>query len=208
MSMVERHDQTNHDDEDAILVQQALESQGDLRPFESLVERHQAKVLANCRYLTGSADDAQDLAQEVFVKAYFGLGRFRGESRFGTWVKRIKVNHCLNFLKRRKEKGHVDVNDPVHEDHEAMQVEPVVEARSEAASRRHRIAATLERLPENLRVPLVMCDLDEMAYQDIADQLGLGLSAVKMRIKRGREEFRRVYADLQEPMEPLRRKGP
>jgi RNA polymerase sigma-70 factor (ECF subfamily) len=184
-------------DIDAELVERAQAGRNDLRPFEELVRRHEDKVLANCRYLTGSADDAEDLAQEVFVKAFFGLRWFRGESRFGTWVQRIKVNHCLNFLRRRKrEAGHVDVDDPVHDREEPLQVSPAAEAADETRDRRRLIAAALDRVPETLRVPLVMCDLDDLPYQEIADQLGLGLSAVKMRIKRGREEFRRAYAEL------------
>jgi len=186
-------------DRDEALVAQARDSRGDLRPFEELVRRHEQKVLANCRYLTGSADDAEDLAQEVFVKAYFGLRRFRGESRFGTWVQRIKVNHCLNFLRRRRRHGTVDVDDPLHESEEPLQVPAAVEAVHERSDRRHRIAAALDRIPETLRLPLVMCDLDELSYQEIADQLDLGLSAVKMRIKRGREAFRSAFAELEEP---------
>ncbi|NIN71580.1 MAG: RNA polymerase subunit sigma-24, partial [Gemmatimonadetes bacterium] len=55
------------------------------------MERHQAKLTANCRYLSGSRTDAEDLAQEVFIKAYFGLERFEGRSKFGTWLRKIKV---------------------------------------------------------------------------------------------------------------------
>lgn len=183
-------------DEDTELVEQALAAPTDLRPFETLVARHQDRVLANCRYLTGSADDAQDLAQDVFVKSYFALARFRGESRFGTWLQRIKVNHCLNFMRRKKKEQTVDVDEPAVATAEELQVEPEVEDSLASRDRKRRIAAALDRVPETLRVPLIMCDLDELSYQDIADELGIGLSAVKMRIKRGREEFRRVYAQL------------
>ncbi len=136
------------------------------------MRRHEGKVLANCRYLTGSADDAQDLAQEVFVKAFFALKRFRGEARVGTWIQRIKVNHCLNFLRKQKNKHHVDVDDPVHESHEALQVDADAEQAVDARDRRQRIAAALDQVPETLRMPLVMCDLDEMSYQEIADSPG------------------------------------
>jgi RNA polymerase sigma-70 factor (ECF subfamily) len=184
-------------DDDQTLVERARERRGDLRPFEELVRRHEQKVLANCRYLAGSVEDAQDLAQEVFVKAYFGLGRFRGEASFGTWIQRIKVNHCLNFLRRRKGRDEVDVDDPLQEQHAELHVAPRAEAAAEDRDRRQRIAAALERMPETLRVALVLCDLDELPYQEIADELGIGLSATKMRIKRGREEFRRIYRDLE-----------
>lgn len=181
-------------DEDLALVSRAQTMRHDLRPFEELVRRHEGQVLANCRHLSGSADDAQDLAQEVFVKVFFGLPRFRGEARFGAWVQRIKVNHCLNFLRRQRRGGFVDVEDPVHQSEPLLQVPPAAEAQAEARDRRRRIAAALDQLPDSLRIPLIMCDLDELSYQEIADELNLGLSAVKMRIKRGRERFRHLFA--------------
>jgi RNA polymerase sigma-70 factor (ECF subfamily) len=190
-------------DEDLELVRRAQAVRSDLRPFAELVRRHEQQVLANCRCISGSADDAQDLAQEVFVKAYFGLPRFRGEARFGVWVQRIKVNHCLNHLRRRRRRSFVDVDDPIYVNEPQLQVAPTAEAAAAARDRRQQIAAALDRLPESLRVPLVMCDLDEMSYQDIADELGIGLSAIKMRIKRGREQFRQVFARTQEQDEQI-----
>ena len=153
-------------------------------------------MLANCRYLSGSAEDAQDLAQDVFVKVYFALRRFRGESTFGTWVQRIKVNHCLNYLRRDRGKNFLDVEDPALEAEAELAVAAEADARVQARDQRQAIRAVLDELPDTLRVPLVMRDLDGLSYQEIADELGLKLSAVKMRIKRGREEFRRLYRRL------------
>ena len=84
----------------------------DLEAFESLVQRYQETVLGNCRYLTGSHADAEDLAQEVFIKMFFGLSRFEGRSTFKTWIWRIKVNHCLDFLQRQRRERTVDVDTP------------------------------------------------------------------------------------------------
>jgi RNA polymerase sigma-70 factor (ECF subfamily) len=179
---------------DDILVEEARRAAaGDTRSFGELVTRHQARVLANCRHLTGSADDAEDLAQEVFVKAFFGLRRFEGRAQFGSWVQRIKVNHCLNHLRRRKGKTFLDIDDPLLEIEAPLSVAATPERELHELDERARIRAVLDELPTTLRVPLVLCDLDGLSYQEIADQLGLGLSAVKMRIKRGREEFRARY---------------
>ena len=91
-------------DIDANLVAQALKAHpGDLRAFDELVRRHQSRVQTNCRYLSGNEEDALDLAQEVLVKAYFNLKGFEARAGFGTWVNRIKVNHCLNHLRRLNE---------------------------------------------------------------------------------------------------------
>jgi len=180
-------------DPDAELLARARRAaKGDTRPFEALIRKHESRVLTNCRYLTGSPDDAEDLAQEVFVKAFFGLSRFEGRSTFGTWIQRIKANHCLNFVRKRKDRIFLDVSDPALERRDELHETPVAETVLQSDDERRLIAAILDSLPDKLRVALIMRDLDGMAYQDIADVLGISLSATKMRIKRAREEFRRL----------------
>jgi len=166
---------------------------GDVRAFEALVRRHQERILANCRYLTGSSADAEDLAQEVFVKAFFGLRRFEGRSKFSTWLQRIKINHCLNFNQKQRNKSFVSIESPEVESRVDLQTSPRAEQNLKAADERRRIAAALDEMSESLRVPLILRDADGLSYAEIAEKLDLSLSAVKMRIKRGREEFRRVY---------------
>ena len=172
-----------------------LAGEGDLRPFDRLVERHRGKVLANCRYLTRAAADSEDLAQEVFLKAFFALERFEGRSSFKTWLQRIKINHCLNYLEKKRRRPVVDVDNPDLRDREELHVAPEAERRVVMMSERERIVTILDSLSETLRVPLVLRDADGASYQEIADQLGIGLSAVKMRIKRAREEFRSRWLD-------------
>jgi RNA polymerase sigma-70 factor (ECF subfamily) len=179
---------------DEILVQQAATAQpGDLRAFNELVRRHQSKVQTNCRYLSGNSEDALDLAQEVLVKAYFHLNRFEGRSSFGTWIGRIKVNHCLNHLRKAKGKAFVDVDEPALENEVALHSSGRTDARLEARDTRGKIGAVLDGMSDSLRLPLLMRDLDGMSYQEIADELEVSLSAVKMRIKRARQEFRAAY---------------
>ena len=183
---------------DEILVAGARSAiSGDMRAFDHLMLRHQAHVLANCRYLTGSAEDAHDLAQEVFVKAYFALAKFEGRSKFKTWLSSIKVNHCLNFLRKHKGKAFLDVHSPTLEPEPALQTPASAERDMIARSRQEAIREILESLPDTLRLPLVMRDVDGHTYQEIAETLGVGLSAVKMRIKRAREAFRTRFATLE-----------
>lgn len=153
-------DSTGSDEELLDRVRQAPD--GDLQAFEQLVQRYQPKVVANCRYLTRNAGYAEDLAQEVFVKAYFGMARFEGRSSFHTWLQRIKINHCLNYLKKQEGKAFVDVEDETVKYANELVLQPVAE-------------------------------MDQLPYEEVAEALGISLSAVKMRIKRGRENFRRRY---------------
>ena len=167
--------------------------EGDMRAFETLVERYQQRVLANCRYLTRSPDDAEDLAQEVFVKVFYGLRRFQGRSTFHTWLHRIKVNHSLNFLRKRAGKFFLDVDDQHLQGREELKVAPDAQKKVEGLGEREKINRILDGMSDTLRVPLILRDLDQLSYLEIAEALNLGLSAVKMRIKRAREEFRRRY---------------
>jgi RNA polymerase sigma-70 factor (ECF subfamily) len=186
MTLAERTDEE--------LVEVAREaSGGDLRAYDLLVRRWQERILANCRFLTRSPEDSEDLAQEVFVKAFFHLRRFEGRSSFGTWIRRIKVNHCLNFIRARKGRTFLDADDEAISSHEALRVDADGLRRAENLDRREAIRTVLDTLPDTLRIPLLLRDLDGMAYQEIADELGIGLSATKMRIKRAREQFREQY---------------
>ena len=167
----------------------------DVRAFEYLVARYQSKVLTNCRYLANAAD-ADDLAQEVFVKAYFALDRFEGRSTFKTWIRRIKVNHCLNFLQRKRELT-VSLEDPALDVRGLSHPQASALAQLENSERKTRIQRVLRQMSETLRVPLVLREVDQCSYREIADFLGLGDSAVKMRVKRAREEFRRRFGEMQ-----------
>ena len=168
----------------------------DCRPFEELVRRYQARVIANCRYLTGSADDAEDLAQEVFVRVFFALRRFERRSLFSTWLFRIKVNHCLNHLRATRAEGRRVALDDLDDNTEnALRTDETIEFELTEEASRERVRTAIQALPLTLRVPLVMRELDEMTYDDIAQQLGLKLSAVKMRIARGRQRLRETMTE-------------
>ena len=181
-------------DEQLVALLQAA-PEGDTRPFEQLVTRHQNRVLANCRYMTRSAGIAEDLAQEVFVKAYYGLQKFEGRSTFKTWLHRIKVNHCLSHIQKQKDKRFVDIEDVGLRSRPELSTAGGAEKHLKSRTDRERISAILDEMIDTLRLPLLLRDLDGLSYQEIAEELGVGLSAVKMRIKRGREEFRRRWED-------------
>lgn len=189
------------EESDARLVERLqLDKTGDTRPFDALLRRHQHFVVGNCRFLTRSSGEAEDLAQEVFVKAYFAIRRFEGRSQFRSWIQRIKVNHCLNFLRKNRGVAMVNMDDPALAEDPHLEQPAVAPMQLERAEQRRRISRVLDAMADTLRVPLILRDADGMTYEDIADRLGIGLPAVKMRIKRGREEFRRLLAAAGEPV--------
>ncbi len=144
-----------------------------------------------CFRQVGRWDDALDIAQEAFVKAYRAIGRFRGESKFSTWLYRIAVNAALTHRRRRR-------RDPISLDAAADHEEgggsfEIACERSEApcdeAIRREdvrRVRAAIDELPERHRVVIVLRDIEGMAYEEISDVLGCKLGSVKSRIHRAR----------------------
>lgn len=162
---------------------------GDTRAFDELMARHRRRVVANCRYLV-SENEAEDLAQEVLVKAYFALKKYEQRSKFSTWLYRIKVNHCLNHRRSaRKHDADVAIDD-TPTDAEALSVAPEAEQALHRDAEVSRVRAAVSRLNDTLRIPLVMRELDEMSYEEIAGAIGISLPAVKMRILRARQELR------------------
>lgn len=184
-------------DEDLVLRAQDA-ADGDLRAFEALVLRYQGQVIANCRYITRDPNNAEDLAQEVLVKAFFGLRRFERRSSFGHWLKRIKVHHCVNHIKRQGARSYVSIEESEEDGFDELKIEATAEQFAEEVNDRSLIGAVLDSMSTALRVPLVLCDMDGMSYEEVAQSLGIGLSATKMRIKRAREEFRQRYQKVQQ----------
>lgn len=183
-------DPLSTDDPDAPLVERARAAvSGDTRAFDELMVRHRRRVVANCRYLV-SENEAEDLAQEVLVKAYFALKKYERRSKFSTWLYRIKVNHCLNHRRAaRKHDADVAIDD-TPTDAEALSVAPEAEQALHRDADVSRVRAAVARLNDTLRIPLVMRELDEMSYEEIAGAIGISLPAVKMRILRARQELR------------------
>jgi RNA polymerase sigma-70 factor (ECF subfamily) len=131
------------------------------------------------------------------VKAFYGLRRFEGRSTFRHWLQRIKVNHCLNHLKKHEGRSYIGVEEPEAGGFDQLRVQATAEHQAEVIGERELIARILNSMTETLRIPLVLCDMDELSYEEVAKVLGISLSAVKMRIKRAREDFRSRYLNMQ-----------
>jgi RNA polymerase sigma-70 factor (ECF subfamily) len=181
-----------NEQEDQLFQEARNAPEGDLRAFESLVESNQRRIVADCRHITRDESVAEDLAQEVFVKAFFGMKRFEGRSSFRHWLQVIKVNHCLNHMKKNKGKT-VSMDDDHLPTSEETKAYSTFDRTEERTGEQQIINRILKAMPDNLRVPLVLRDMDELSYEEVAENLKITLSAAKMRIKRAREFFRDQY---------------
>jgi RNA polymerase sigma-70 factor (ECF subfamily) len=162
---------------------------GDQAAWRELVALHTRKVFGLAYRFTGRVDEAEDLTQEVFVKVYQTLGRYReSDGPFGGWLMAVARNHAIDHYRRRKQERLRRTEDPaLLETAPAREEHPV--AGLEREERRHLVHSGLRALPPDLRVPLILRDLQELPYEAIASELGIPLGTVKSRINRARLEL-------------------
>jgi RNA polymerase sigma-70 factor (ECF subfamily) len=158
---------------------------GDSSAFTNLVERHSSKVYGVCLRILGNPEDAHDAAQDTFLTVFHRLDGFRGEAAFTTWLHRIAVNACYDELRRRKRRPilHVAPEEPDGPPREPG--EPTADP-AEAVANSLDAAAALARVPEDFRIALVLADIQDLAYEDIARVLDVPVGTVKSRVHRGR----------------------
>jgi len=164
---------------------------GDREAFGELVERHQGTVYNIAYRMTGSREDAEDLAQDAFLRAYSALGEFRGESSFRTWVCQIAIRLCIDHLRSRKETSELK------EDLDAARGADW----SSDLMNREVVAEAILSLPPHYRAAVVLRHLEHRPYQEIARMLGLPLPTVKTHIRRARARLRERLAPLLRPAE-------
>jgi RNA polymerase sigma-70 factor (ECF subfamily) len=165
----------------------AAAQSGDRAALESLLRRHYDRVHAVCRRIAGSSRDADDAAQEAMISIVRGLPRFDGRAQFSTWVYRIATNAALDELRRRRRRPTLVAVDD--EGHQPDAVDPLAERTVEAGADRLSIDAALAELPEDFRVAVVLRDVGDLDYAEIAEALGVPVGTVKSRIARGRSQL-------------------
>ncbi len=176
-------------------------SGGDLRSFEELVMLYQDRVFSHCFRLTANSDDAQDLAQEVFIQAFRAIKTFRHEADFGTWLHRITVNSWLNWQRRNKKLLIFSLDNPVNTSNGEVIRELAAGEDSplEAVERQELSAAVrtaLDRLAPEYRTVLILREMEGYSYEEIARMLDCSLGTVKSRISRGRRDIKKEIIKL------------
>jgi len=166
----------------------AAAQDGDNRAFARLVDQTYSNVFLLAARLTRDHDDALDVVQEVYLRAYKGLIDYRGEARFTTWLHRITINCASTLLARRRR----DLHDPIQRDVIDMSDEYHPERRVEESEISDDLRRALEELPPNLRSVLVLSDVYDLSHQKIGKQLGISATAVKVRLHRSRKRIRQA----------------
>jgi len=156
------------DDREAVLACQ----RGEREAFDGLVERYQRDIYRLCYRYLNDPQDANDMAQEVFLKAYRAIDRFRGDSSFSTWLYRIAVNTCLNFRSSRRPEGE-QLPDTLPDAHAGV-LDAMVED-----ERARRVREAVSRLPEKQRATLILKIYHELTHEEVAGIVGSSVGTVK-----------------------------
>jgi RNA polymerase sigma-70 factor, ECF subfamily len=175
------------------LVAQAKE--GDTRAFSELVRRYEGKIFRLAQHVTGNREDAEDVLQETFLKAYEHLDQFQGNSKFYTWIVRIAVNQALMKLRRRKTDRSVSLDETIDTGEDTVVREIAAwDENPEARYTREELGGILDAAVKSLepayRSVFVLRDVDELSTEETADALGLSVPAVKSRLLRARLQLR------------------
>jgi RNA polymerase sigma factor (sigma-70 family) len=185
-------------DEDKVLVKRALN--GDLGAYDALIKRYQERVYATIYHMTSNHEDANDLAQETFIKGYRALKSFKGDSSFYTWVYRIAINKTINFLKQRKNKIHLSLNDM---DMNAENNPDLVALTSDKTPRRDanltelqvKLNEALQKLSDVHRLVVTLHDVQGLSHEEIGKVMECNIGTVRSRLFYARQQLQAYLSD-------------
>lgn len=174
--------------------------EGDMAAYDQLVRRYQVRIYATIYHMTSNHEDANDLAQETFIKAYSALKTFKGDSSFYTWVYRIAVNKTINFLKTRKNKTQLSLNDlDFNAEHDPDLLALVSEKtpRRDAALKelQEKLNAALLKLSETHRLVVTLHDVQGLSHEEIAEIMDCNTGTVRSRLFYARQQMQGWLAD-------------
>ena len=184
--------------QEGVLVKRAR--QGDLGAYDELVRRYQERIYSTVYHMTANHEDANDLAQEAFIKGFQALKSFKGGSSFYTWVYRIAVNKTINFLKQRKNKAHMSLDDL---DFNAEHDPDLVALISEKTPRREinlaelheKLNTAMQKLSEPHRLVVTLHDVQGLSHEEIAEIMECNIGTVRSRLFYARQQLQAYLSD-------------
>jgi RNA polymerase sigma-70 factor (ECF subfamily) len=178
-------------DDDYSIIRQFIE--GDKSAFQFLVKRHKDKV-RNIIYITmNNSALVDDIAQDVFITVYRNLKHFRFESQFTTWLYRITVNRCKDYLRKINVRK---IFSPIEDGYEVSEYSTPVENNDISKI----VMDAISKLPTKLRMPLILKDIEGFSYEEISQTLNCEMGTVKSRIFRGREKLKEILKPLEKEL--------
>jgi len=160
--------------------------------FDILYSRYSSKIFGKCLSILKDEEKAEDATQEIFVKILLNLAKFSGKSKLTTWIYSITYNYCIDSIRKRKKDKSILVEDLANEHDKA---EDGVEDRFLLEMHVERLKVILEKIPVTDKAILLMKYQDEMSIKEISEILGKSESAIKMKIKRAKQKFKKIHKE-------------
>jgi RNA polymerase sigma-70 factor (ECF subfamily) len=185
--------------EDLKIIQKILS--GDKNLYREIINKYQQKVRTYCFNFLSDKDLADDTAQEIFLKAYQGLKSFKGQSSFSTWLFRITFNHCSDVLRKRNKQNLISLEGLIEK--EGDKIEALLftsEDHTLVIEEEELLRQLISAFPERYRTILILREVNELSYEEIADILHCSIDSVKGRLKRARKEVAKQVRHLTEPI--------
>jgi RNA polymerase sigma-70 factor, ECF subfamily len=185
-------------EDEKVLLQRAR--QGELDAYDQLVRKYQERVYSTLYHMTSNHEDANDLTQEAFIKAYQALKSFKGGSSFYTWVYRIAVNKAINFLKQRKNRvqmslDDLDVNTEHNPDLVALISEKTPRREVGLAELQEKLNVAMQRLSEPHRLVVTLHDIQGLSHEEIAEIMDCNVGTVRSRLFYARQQLQATLSD-------------
>ena len=177
-----------------------LARRGDLAAYDDLVRLYQERIYATIYHMTSNHEDANDLAQETFIKAFHALKSFKGGSSFYTWVYRIAVNKTINFLKQRKNRTHMSLNDldfnaENDPDLVALVSDKTPRREAQLAELQQKLNEAMQKLSEPHRLVVTLHDVQGLAHEEIAEIMECNVGTVRSRLFYARQQLQATMSD-------------
>jgi len=174
--------------------------QGDLAAYDDLVKRYQERIYSTVYHMTANHEDANDLAQEAFIKGFQALKSFKGGSSFYTWVYRIAVNKTINFLKQRKNKAQLSLDDlDINAEHDpdlvALISEKTPRRDVSLAELQEKLNTAMQKLSEPHRLVVTLHDVQGLSHEEIAEIMDCNIGTVRSRLFYARQQLQAYLSD-------------
>lgn len=176
---------------------------GDIAAFEMLIEAYQKKIFNLAYRMIGNYDDAGDLAQEAMIRIFKSISNFKEQSSLSTWIYRITTNVCLDEIRKKKNRKVLSLDEEIHADdgdmqRQIMSDDPLPDELMEKKELQQIIISAIESLPEDQRLVIMLRDIQELSYDEIARVLDCPAGTVKSRINRARFALKNVLISKRE----------
>ncbi|UMZ72559.1 RNA polymerase sigma factor [Natranaerofaba carboxydovora] len=181
---------------DELLVQRC--KKGQLEAYEKLIKKYENKVYSLCYRYSGNYDDANDLAQEAFIKVFNSIDKFKGKSAFSTWLYRVTANVCLDEM-RKKKKTPISIDKPQEtEEGEVYFNLPDQKYNPEIIAEKNDLKQLvhkgISKLPKEQRIIIILREMEELSYEEISEVLEISIGTVKSRLNRARKNLKEILS--------------